>query len=144
MSYQGSEEALIHNWINTTLKAYTDLTDIVGQNIFEDLAPDGTPFPYIIHQTQSPPRVVRGTGPVEVMVDGTFTVKAVNQSLSRESLADAVSAVRAALVTSELQTPTGGLVFVCLYERQVSYVEGKGAEQTRHLGGEYRIQARAS
>lgn len=142
--YHGAETALVDLWIDETLKAYTPLTDIVGQRIFSDLAPSGSVFPYVIYQVQSPPSVVRGVGLAEVMVDTIYTVKAINQSPSYAALAPAASAIRSAMVTADTQAPTGGLIFTCGYERQVAYTEGRGTEQARHLGGEFRIQAQAT
>lgn len=144
MSYQGAEAALVGKWIDTTLKAYTTLTNIVSTRIYEDMAPAGTPFIYVIYNVQDSPRVVRGVGLAEVMVDTIYTVKAIAQCTSYDTLAPTASAIRGALVTAETQAPTGGLIFTCSYERQVAYAEGRGAEQTRHLGGEFRIQAQPS
>lgn len=144
MSYAGAEAALVGNWISATLLADATLVGLVSTKVFEDLAPNGTPFPYVVFNVQDAPYVVRGVGLAEVMVDTIFTVKAVAQVSSYDVLAPHASAIRAALVTAETQAPTGGLIFTCSYERQVAYAEGRGAEQVRHLGGEYKIQAQPS
>lgn len=147
MSYKGAETQMINLWVAARLAAHTDFNTIstgLTDRIFLDLAPDGTPYPFIVFQQQSAPEVVRGVGPEEVMVDTVYVVKAIAQGTSFEHLAPVAAGIRAALHEPTGETVTDGVILMSRFERGFSMKEDESTKQFRHLGGEYRIQAQAS
>jgi hypothetical protein len=146
-SYIGAEEALLDRWVESKLGAYTAFNTIspgLTSRIYNRVAPVKIPFPYIVYQTQSPPTVVRGVGPAEVMVDTMYIVKGVAQGPNYEELADVASGIRTAMVYPNGELTPGGAIFTSRYEMQFSMTEVEGTQQWRHLGGQFRIQAQAS
>lgn len=147
--FHGAEEAMVDTWVRSKLEAHAAFDTIspgLTGRIHNRLAPEGTDFPYIVFQAQTPPEVVRGVGFEEVMVDTIYIVKAIAQGTDFLALAPVASAIRTALTSPNGETVTTGIgtVFTSRYERSFSMVENEQTKQFRHLGGEFRIQAQAA
>lgn len=148
--YLGAEQAMVTKWVIDRLKGapYTASFEAVvaglGTRIYEDLAPEGTTYPFIVVQCQSPPRDIRGVGETRVMVDTLFLVKAVSQGTSYDPLTPIVKVIDTAMTSPQGGTVgADGLVFTSIREDQFSLTTVEAGTQFRHLGGEYRIQAQA-
>ena len=147
MTYKGAEIVMISQWIKDRLEAYTDLDTIstgLTSRVFDDVAPSGATYPFIVYQVQSAPEVVRGVGSEEVMVDTVYVVKAIAQGTDSSALAPVAEAIRTALHEPTGEAVFGGNILMCRYERSFSMKEVESTKQFRHLGGEFRIQAQAS
>lgn len=147
MTYNGAEQAMIDVWVEDKLTSHAAFNSLgfgtLTDRVFNAWAPDGTQFPYIIFQAQSPPEVVRGVGDAEVMVSTIYVVKAVAQGSNFNTIAPVAGEIRTALVTPNGEAITGsiGTIFTCFYEKQVSMTQPVATQQFRHLGGEFTIQA---
>lgn len=86
--YTGAEQALTDAWVEGRLKAFDTITPGLGDRIFLDVAPEGTPYPFVVYQCQEPPRDVRGVGSFRVMVDTLYVAKAVAQVSSYRDSVD--------------------------------------------------------
>lgn len=147
--YNGSEEAMCDKWVKFRLNGHSAFDAIsagLSGRVYNRIAPATTKYPYIVFQAQTPPRVVRGVGDAEVMVDTLYVVKAIAQGTDFEALAPVATAIRTALVAANGEAiPDGaGSVFTCRFEQSFSMVESEQSQQFRHLGGEFRIQAQAA
>lgn len=147
--FKGAEEAMIDRWVKSRLNAHTAFNVIsagLATRVFNRLAPAAASYPFIVFQAQSPPMVIRGVGPAEVMVDTIYVVKAIAQGNDFDALAPVASAIRDALLSDNGEAITGaiGTIFTCRYERAFSLTEADQDNQFRHLGGEFRIQAQAA
>jgi hypothetical protein len=118
----------------------------LSTRVFNEVAGDDASYPFIVYQCQDPPEVVRGVGSAEVMVDTIYIVKAIAQGTSDVVLAPVASAIRDALVSNNGEEIVGGIgtIFTCHYLRQFRMSTVEQGSQFRHLGGAYRIQARAA
>jgi hypothetical protein len=113
----------------------------LSDKVFLEYAPEGTAYPFIIFQCQSPPRDVRGVGVTRVFVDTLYVVKAVAQTDSYAELAPVANVIDQAM-TSQVGAPVGdGAVFSSIREEGFNLIEVDQGTQFRHLGGSYRIQA---
>lgn len=138
---------MIDTWVEAKLTGYTAFDGIsagLTGRIYNAYAPPDALYPFIIFQVQSPADIVRGVGTAEVLADTLYVVKAIAQGTDFSALAPVAEGIRSALVESNGVAVTGGHIYVCRYERQFSMTEAENTKQYRHLGGEYRIQARAS
>ena len=151
-SYIGAEQAMVDAWCDAALKAHTAFDSLfpgdatLSQRVFPQIAPDGTKYPFIVYQAQSPPHVVRGVGPNRVMVDTLYVVKAVAQVASFDALADVAHEIDVVMTQAEpVAVPGGlGLILASVQEDTFSLTESESGQLFRHLGGQYRILAQAS
>lgn len=105
-----------------------ELVALVGDRIFHQEAPQGTPRPFVIfHQQAGTPRWALGGPPVE---NKLWTVKAVGRTSAEvEPIASAVE--------SALANLNGALDI--RRESDINYSEPTEGATIRHLGGLYRI-----
>lgn len=143
--YVGAEQVLCDEYVQQRLATKAAELDAISTGlstrIFEDVAPVGTDYPFIVWQCQTPPRDVRGVGTFRVMVDTLYVVKAVAQATSYAPLAPVAAVIDAAMTSSTGATVDDGLVFTSVRNDQFALREISEGTQFRHLGGEYRIQA---
>ena len=143
--YSGSEIPMIDAWVESRLALFAvDLEAIaagLSAAVYPDFAPEGTPYPFIVYQCQSPPRDIRGVGVSRVMVDTLYVVKAVSQAVSYDPLRPIAGIIDRAMTAAEGGSVGSGLVLSSVRERQFSMVEVDAGTQYRHLGGEFKIHA---
>lgn len=154
-TYTGAEQAMVSAWVEAQIKSPTVAAELealvisglpmtgLSARVFEDFAPEGTPYPFIIFQCQSPPRDVRGVGTTRVMVDTLYVVKTVAQVMSYAPLAPVAKVLDNAITTSVGGPVADGLVFTAVREEQFALNEIDSGKQYRHFGGVYRIHAQA-
>ena len=148
MSMMGAEQVLCDNAVEAMIAAKAaDLEAIntgLSQRVYEGVAPDGTPYPFVIYQCLTPPRDIRGVGTFRQMVDTLYLVKAVAQGSSYAPLAPVARVLDAAMTAPEGVVVDGGAVFTSVREQQHSRVTVEQGTQFRHFGGEYKMQAQAA
>lgn len=146
-TYLGAEQVLTDLWVQQQLATksadFDTISPGLSARIFLDYAPEGTPYPFVIYQCQSPPRDVRGVGVVRVMVDTLYIVKAVAQVTSYQPLAPVARVIDAAMTSATGSPVVDGMVLASVREEGFNLLEIEGGTQYRHLGGQYRIHAQA-
>jgi hypothetical protein len=148
-TYLGAEQALTDAYVEAQLAqagivvALEAVATGLSGRVFPDMAPDGTKYPFIVYQCQSPPRDVRGVGVVRVMVDTLYVVKAVAQTLTWDPLVPVAKAIDQAMTSADTTVVGDGLVLSSVRQEQFSLVTVESGKQFRHFGGQYRIQAQA-
>lgn len=147
--YVGAESALVAKWIVSRAATQTTALNAISvglsSRVYEDLAPEGVGYPFIVFNCQTDPTVVRGVGVMEVMVSNLWTVKAVAQVLSDDTLAPVANVIHT-FMTSEFGEVIGtdGMVFTSRRMNAVRYVTNEQGHQFRHLGSTFEIQAQAA
>lgn len=126
-------------WLHGVLSDAT-LTAAATGGVFADVAPEGTAFPYVVHNFQGG-HDVRGAGPTRIMVSGLWLVQGVDATQSYmgtlRTIADRIDAL---LQAASGAAGSDGVVFSCVREQPFRMPEVlEGGKQIRHLGGLYRI-----
>lgn len=147
--YVGAEIDMIDAWVEDRLSGWTPFDTIatgLTSKIYNQFAPEGTPYPYIIFQAQEPPRDVRGVGSARVMVDTLYVVKGVAQAEDFHGLRALAREIDAAMTVpnGDLDSIGGAAIFASIREQQFALTEIESGKQYRHLGGQYRIHAQAT
>lgn len=148
-TYTGAEQVLVDIWVQDQLESKAAELDAIATGlstrIFQNFAPEGTPYPFIVWQCQDPPRDVRGVGTFRVMIDTLYLVKAVFQGTSYIPLAPIARVIDDAMTSASGSAVGGdGLVLASVREQQFAMTEVESGIQFRHFGGEYKIQAQAA
>lgn len=135
--------------INSLLKGTSAITSKLGtpvtgfeKAIYEDQAPSGAAFPYIIfsHVTGTKARAMQTP---EAFKRETWLVKAVDRSTS-SNLADEVASAIDAVLDGGTLTVSGKTVADLHHVGDVKYTEPSGDQQYKHSGGNYRAVLTAS
>ena len=146
-TYAGAEEAMVDLWVEAQIVAQAEALDAINPGlsgrIFSVVAPQGTPYPFIVYQCQSPPRDVRGVGVYRVMIDPLYVVKVVAQVMSYDPLAPVARVLDIALTSASGSAVADGRILASVRNAGFHMVEIEAGTQYRHLGGEYRIQAQS-
>jgi len=112
--------------------------------VWPDVAPQGTPFPYIITQNQTTLDVV-ATGPIRVMANTSYLVKANIQgqyySDAQIAMANRIDALLQA--TKADSVSGGGRIVSCVRQREFRLTETTNGVQYRQLGGIYEINVQS-
>jgi len=127
---------VVYNGIRAPLAADSTISTACGTNIWRDLAPENTPFPYCVlnvsagGDTNLSPRT-------ELDVD--VTVKFVcTTALEAMNLA---GAARDALHNTKPTLTDGWAAYDCQHETIISYTEIVNKRAIYHAGGIYRLRA---
>lgn len=110
--------------------------------IYEDQAPSGAAFPYIIFSHVIGTKV-RAMQTPEAFKRETWLVKAVDRSTS-SNLADEVASAIDAVLDGGTLTVSGKTVADLHHVGDVKYPEPRGDQQFRHSGARYRVVLTAS
>lgn len=126
-------------WLHGVLADAT-LAALLTGGIHADVAPQGTRFPYGLHQFQGGADV-RGNGPDRIMISGLWLVKAVAETESYIGvLCDAADRIDELLQATSGPGGSDGEVFSSVREQPFRMPEVlEGGTQVRHLGGIYRL-----
>lgn len=145
--FTGAEQVMVSEWVRAQLLLKTAELEAIdtglSSRIYEDFAPKGAKYPFIIYQCQDPPRDVRGVGVSRVMVDTLYVVKAVAQVDSYAPLGGIAAVIDSALTSSTGGAVMDGNVFTSIRDEQFALVEVESGTQYRHFGGVFKIQAGA-
>ncbi|HOG46292.1 MAG TPA: hypothetical protein PLG21_22210 [Anaerolineae bacterium] len=137
----------IEDWLQEVLAGDAALTALLakhkdtGQCVYAYVAPQGAPMPFVVYSHQGS-HDVRGVGPSRIMVSAVYQVKAVGPAASMGALTTAADRLDT-LLQGASGTVVDGAVLACVREQPLSYVEVDSSTRYRHLGGLYRIAARA-
>lgn len=134
----------VDTFLTEQLTAEPTIQQVAGGRVFSDLAPEGTPFPYIIFNLNAE----RGLGMIgscdRVASVPDYLVKAVTEGRSYQVALQLANAIDRALVgASGSATADGQEVQIkairCI--TRVRHTEQAESTQYRHMGGIYRMQA---
>lgn len=146
-TYVGAEQVMIEEWIKTRLAAQASALETISTGLSTRVRNGfGSPsdkFPFIVYQCQVPPKDVRGVGPVRVMVDTLFIVKAIGQCDDYLPLTPVARVIDTALTAPDTVAVTDGFILCSTREDGFSMVEIDSGKQFRHLGGQFKILAQA-
>lgn len=139
------ESLVLMSWVRTTLAADATLTGIVGQRIYEGVAPQGAAYPYVlIAVLPGLESDVRGLSASILGVNIEFLCRAVGQSTSYEPLRVAADRIQALLHGGSGAVSPSGQVVACTRLAPASMVEVADGVTYRYLGGRYRGLVQAS
>ena len=139
----GSATAVADDWLMTQLtddSLMGDAFDIFPVAAFDALAPENTPYPFIVFQCQDS-LDTNGVGPdARIMVECTYIVRAIARvdSFTDPILTALVAAIDTAIVGSG-GTATGGQVLGVQRQDEYRQIENEDGRQIRHLGGRYTV-----
>lgn len=133
------EVTRVDQWLYETLSGDPTLSALVGGRIYSYLAPPTAALPFVLFAHQAG-RDVRIVGGRRVLVDMVYQVKAVGSGGSFQplkSIADRLDA----LLQGASGSVVDGVVYMCVREQPLAYVEVEKGVEYRHLGGFWRIIA---
>lgn len=141
-----SETSYAAAWLISILGNDPTLTSLAPGGVWEDFAPEGTTYPWVVFSLRPvDDQVITGAQRLKSTI--AATVKVVSQTRSYISLIPAADRIDA-LINAKSGTVTGGSIISCMRTSEVRYVEqpieGQPAIVYRHLGGDYEILAQAS
>ena len=140
------EVSLAAKWIFDTLKADTALTAVLSggaAGIYQDLAPAGAGFPYVMFFLMDPGDTLNTTGTSQVIIwqPTLWLVKGVVKAASYGSPLSTIETRIFTALHKKQATVTGGSVWSAVRVRPFQMAEtGPGGEQYRHAGGVYRVR----
>lgn len=125
-------------WIYATLKADATLTALIGGSsaprIYRGMAPLKAVFPCVVFFYQTGGQDVRGVGTINIMVNATWVIKAIdrdNSAVSAAAIADRIDIL--------LHGASGTGVLACVRDEPIAYVELLDAALYQHVGGVYKL-----
>lgn len=137
---------LAAKWLVDTLKADGTLTGALsgGANaIYQDVAPPGAGFPYVVFFLLDPGDTVNTTGTSQVIIwqPTLWLVKGVHKASSYGTPLSTIETRIFTVLHKKEAVVTGGNVWSAVRVRPFQMQEtGPGGEQYRHAGGVYRIK----
>lgn len=135
-------------WLYQTLAADPIIAGIVGERIYNQQADDAVTtdpdddneaepvVPFILYQRQGGTGDIRGVGPDNFAADLVYLVRAVDRTMSYQTM-DPLAERIDALLHNAFGTVTGGQVEASTREDSYSQVDPDGRH--RHLGGLYKL-----
>ena len=149
MSMVGVEGLIVSEWVLAALVADGAIGAALGltagqtvaSRVWEGVAPEGTPFPYVVF-TVAEPQDVATVPATRVMVRAGLQVKAIGKGPSYRPLVPLVQRIDAALQGARNKaTSQGGMVLSCERLSAIQYPEQDQGIEYRHLGGSYQVHA---
>lgn len=137
---------LAAGWIYATLRADATLIAALsgGANgIYQDVAPPGAGFPYVVFFLLDPGDTLNTTGSSQEVIwqPTLWLVKGVHKTASYGSPLSTIETRIFTVLHKKEAVVTGGNVWSAVRVRPFQMQEtGPGGEQYRHLGGIYRIR----
>lgn len=131
------EIARAMEFIHDTLAIDTTLTGLVGDRIYDGVAPEGTTFPYVVYNFQGGSDAV-AVGAARVLNNSLFQVKAVAMAQSYIGPAEIADRIDV-LLQAATGTAVDGLILGTNREQPIMYTEVVDKTQYRHVGGLYRM-----
>lgn len=125
----------VRKGIYSKLSAASAVTNLVGERIYHEQAPEGATFPYIIFSKASGVKV-RAFQTPEAFKRDVWLIKAVDRASSSTKADEVASAIDTTLDGSSI-TVEGKLNVDLYHVGDVEYVENDGDQQYRHCGANY-------
>lgn len=138
MSHPFTAQAMAFAWISSLLSADATLLAAAPGGVHRDLAPPGTPSPYVIASIQSGNNKMTATA-VRLWTDVLAQVKAVGPASSYAAIVAASARIDVLLNSSGIATVTGGYILSSYQESPLAVSEIVAGEQWNNDGGLYRI-----
>lgn len=145
-----NETLVTAQWLHSTLSTDATLIALLpdgAAGIYQDKAPQGARFPYVLFAMLDPGQVLDTTGPSQevIWVDSVWLIKGVAQASSYGGTLESIASRLAALLNKRAGTVSRGEVWSCRLNRPLQMAEtGPGGEQYRHLGATYRIKSKGA
>lgn len=112
--------------------------------VYADIAPQGTPFPYILATNTDPGQDVMATGAIRVMTNAIWVVRGVAQGQQYSATLKAIADRIDALLHRKTGAISGGGTLIASYREQPFRMpEMTNGINYRHLGGQYRTLVQA-
>lgn len=117
------------------------LDGLIDGRFYSDVAPEGTPSPWVVYQCQTPEsRSVRGLGGVIIMLDEIYTIRAICEGSDYAPIKPIAERI-VDLLHNYHGPVTDGYVLACQFLGPVKYFTVENGIQYRHLGGTFRINS---
>lgn len=126
-------------WLNTTLTGDSTLLALAPGGVFADLAPDGTPTPYVTFGLQSPGNDSLTMNAVRVMATPLYQVIVTGPTSQMEAI-DSASSELDDLLKRTSGTVAGGYIAACYREQPIEKSQLINTVQWKSLGGLYRLE----
>lgn len=125
-------------WIDATLSQDTELSGYAPGGVYADMAPDGTPTPYIVFSLQSGGVDSLTANAVRLLTNPLYQIVATGESSKMSSIVNAASRIDDLLKRTS-GTVNGGYVAVCYREQPLQKPELINTVVWRSIGGLYRM-----
>lgn len=135
------ETRYVDAWLDATLRNDAILASLVGNRIYNMLAPPEAALPLIVWSYQGGADLM-ALGANRILANVLYQVKAIAQGFSFTTLR-AIADRCDALLHGARGTVTGGFILSSVREQIVQFTEVEEGIPYRHLGGLYRIQVQA-
>lgn len=142
MSGLGVENLLAEKWIKDTFDADSapgGLVQAATGGIWDGPARDGTKYPIVRYDPQSPGVEARGVSTTTIWLDSLWLIRGVVDGTSYEPLRTIASRIYALLHGSHDIAVTDGMIMWCVREQAFQQEIVEAGREYRHLGGIYRI-----
>jgi hypothetical protein len=139
MTIAGVEDMGVARWLTSTLGGDTTLMTATPGGLWDGAAIEGTPYPIVRFDPQSPGIVVRGVGPIEIMVNSLWLIRAVTVGPEFGPIIPIASRLHALIQGATGLTLPEGTLVSCVREQPFRLESVQGGREFRHLGGIYRI-----
>lgn len=127
----------VRKGIYSKLTGASAVTSLVSTRIYQEQAPPGAQYPYIIFSKSAGMKVRAMQTPESVRRD-TWLVKAVDRNTTA-NLADAIASAIDATLDGSTLTVEGKSVIDLYHVGDIEYVEDDGDVQYRHAGANYSL-----
>ncbi len=123
-------------WLATTL-ASSSVTTAGSTGVYEDVAPTGAAFPFVLYGLQSG-QDSNSASAYRLLTDNLFWVRAVglaSDMVRLTAIADAVDA----LLSRVQGTAGGAIIMQCVREQEILLTQITNGQRWRYVGGLYRL-----
>lgn len=136
------ETRYVDAWLDTILRNDTILAGLVGDRIYNMLAPPEAALPLIVWSYQGGTDLM-ALGAHRILANVLYQVKTIAQGFSFATLR-AIADRCDTLLHGTTGAVAGGLILSSVREQIVQFTEIEEGVPYRHLGGLYRIQVQAT
>lgn len=133
------ESLVLMSWIRATLTSDPTLAGLVGQRVYEGVAPQGAAYPYVVFAIL--PNLesdIRGLSASRLGTNHEFICRAVGKDTSFVALQPIAERIDALLHGGSGATAPSGRVVACTRTGPAQMVETDDGITYRYLGGRYR------
>jgi hypothetical protein len=141
-SSDGHELRAVDKFLTDNLRAETELTALIGdESFYSDVAPKGTPPPYVLHQFITG-EDTNAIGAIRIFTKPLYLVKVVTEGESYKEAGILITLVERAIVGKQQVITIDGIdwqIMGCHRERPIRFPQFFDGVRYNHLGGQYRI-----
>lgn len=137
-----NEEQALSTFLYTTLSGDTAVAALVGTRIFEDLAPQGTAFPFVVFSFHTGGDTNALGSDVRTLTRPQYLIRAISKGPTYSDADAVAAAVDAALMGAHGSATVNGVTYEVLTvfrEQAIRRCEYAESVRYNHAGGLYRI-----